>query len=62
MGGEISSIHKQILSRVGKEVSFTYPGSEGNKHGILKDRVVVDSTNALGMVPYWDVVDLIRVS
>jgi hypothetical protein len=50
----------KILSRIGKEVSFKYPGSEGDKHGILKDRAVVDSTNAPGTVPYWDVVDLIQ--
>ena len=30
------------------------------KHGILKDRVVVESTNESGAVPHWDVVDLIE--
>lgn len=50
----------KILSRIGKGVSFKYPGSEGDKHGILKDRAVVESANALGIVPYWDVVDLIQ--
>jgi hypothetical protein len=50
----------KILSRIGKNVFFKYPGSEGDKHGILKDRAVVESTNALGTVPYWDVVDLIQ--
>jgi hypothetical protein len=49
-----------ILSRIGGKVSFKYPGSEGDKHGILKDRVVVESTNDPGAVPYWDVVDLIQ--
>jgi hypothetical protein len=52
-------VREQILSRVGKRVSFKYPGTEGEKTGILKDRAVVDSTNAPGKVPYWDVVDLI---
>ena len=51
---------KKILSRVGGTVSFKYPGTEADKHGILKDRVVVKSTNELGEVPYWDVVDLIE--
>ena len=50
----------RILSCIGKRVSFKYPGNEGDKHGILKDRAVVESTNALGAVPYWDVVDLIE--
>jgi len=49
----------KILSRIGKAVSFKYPGSEGDKHGILKDRVVVESTNDTRAVPYWDVVNLI---
>ena len=50
----------KILSRIGKPVSFNYPGIEEDKHGILKDRTVVESENALGTVPYWDVVDLIE--
>ena len=50
----------KILSRIGKKVSFKYPGDEGNKLGILKDRAVVESTNDAGKVPYWDVVDLIE--
>jgi hypothetical protein len=48
-----------ILSRVGHETTFKYPGDEGNKCGILKERSVVDSVNVPGTVPYWDVVDLI---
>ena len=52
-------LHK-ILSCIGKRVSFKYPGNEGGKYGILKDRVVVESTNESGAVPYWDVVDLIE--
>jgi len=50
----------KILSRIGTNVSFKYPGIEGEKNGILKDRVVVESTNEIGAVPYWDVVDLIE--
>jgi len=50
----------KILSCIGRKVSFKYPGNEGNKHGILKDRTVVESRNAVGTVPYWDVVDLIE--
>ena len=50
----------RILSCIGKRVSFKYPGNEGDKHGILKDRAVVESTNESGAVPYWDVVDLIE--
>jgi hypothetical protein len=50
----------KILSRIGSRVSFKYPGVEPDQHGILKDRVVVESTNAPGTVPYWDVVDLIQ--
>ncbi len=50
----------RILSAIGRRVKFQYPGTEGDKHGILKDRAVVDSTNAPRTVPYWDVVDLIE--
>ena len=50
----------KVLSRIGRKVSFKYPGIEGDKHGILKDRAVVESTNEIGAVPYWDVVDLIE--
>lgn len=52
-------IHR-ILSCIGNPVKFKYPGNEGDKCGVLKDRVVVESTNDLGTVPYWDVVDLIE--
>ena len=51
---------KKILSRIGTKVFFRYPSEEGDKHGILKDRTVVESTNAPSAVPYWDVVDLIE--
>jgi hypothetical protein len=55
-----ASIHEQIRSRIGNDVSFVYPGSEGKKQGTLKDRAVVDSTNPPDKVRYWDVVDLIE--
>lgn len=51
---------QKILTCIGRKVSFNYPGNEGNKQGILRDRVVVESTNEIGSVPYWDVVDLIE--
>jgi hypothetical protein len=50
----------KIKSCIGKKVSFKYPGNEGDKYGILKDRVVIESSNEIGTVPYWDVVDLIE--
>jgi len=56
----VSPEQEKILSRIGTKVSFKYPGTEGDKHGILKDRAVIESTNEEGAVPYWDVVDLIE--
>ena len=50
----------KIKSRIGEKVSFKYPGNEDDKHGILKDRAVIESDNAIGKVSYWDVVDLIE--
>jgi hypothetical protein len=52
----------KILGRIGSKVAFTYPVPEGNKEGILKDRVVIPSVNEENEVPYWDVVDLIEFS
>ena len=49
----------KMTKAIKKPVSFTYPGSERKKHGVLKDRAVVWS----GDYPegqYWDVVDLIE--
>ena len=51
---------EKILSCIGRKVSFKYPGNEGDKHGVLKDRAVIESMNDIGAVPYWDVVDLIE--
>ena len=33
----------KILSCIGKEVHYTYPGVEPSQHGILKDRCVFES-------------------
>jgi hypothetical protein len=49
----------KILSCVGKEVNYIFPGGEKSQHGILKDRSVFVSQYG-GVVPYWDVVDLIE--
>jgi hypothetical protein len=49
----------QIMKKVGKRVTFEYPGNEGCKRGILKDRALIASPGSTG-VPYWDVVDLIE--
>src|ERR1039458_10445570 len=60
MPDETAGVRERILSRIGTEVTFKYPGTEGDKKGILKDRAVVNSNNEVGRVPYWDVVDLIE--
>jgi hypothetical protein len=51
---------QKILRQIGKGVSFQYPGTEGRKEGVLKDRAVVPSNPGSADVPYWDVVDLIE--
>ncbi len=55
-----ADVIRKILSRIGSHVKFKYPGTEGDKDGILKDRSVVRSNNEGAQVPYWDVVDLIE--
>jgi len=50
----------KMLKPVGKRVSFQYPGTEGSKKGILKERVIIPSNPGTIGVPYWDVVDLIE--
>lgn len=57
---EDPDIMAKLMRPVGKKVSFQYPGNEGHKHGILKDRTVVASNPGSDGVFYWDVVDLIR--
>jgi hypothetical protein len=51
---------KKIMKQKGKPVTFNYPGNEGQKNGILKDRAVIPSIPGSTGVPYWDVVDLIE--
>ncbi len=60
MSNHTSDEIMKILSCIGKKVSFRYPGNEGDKFGVLKDRAVVENTNNVSDVPYWDVVDLIE--
>ena len=60
MSNHTSDEIMKILSCIGKKVSFKYPSNERDKFGVLKDRAVVESTNNIGGVPYWDVVDLIE--
>lgn len=55
-----NDIINKIKSRIGKNICFKYPGNEGEKHGVLKDRAIISSINEAGSVPYWDVVDLIE--
>ena len=55
-----TDVVKKILSRIGKNVMFRFPGTEGKKCGMLKDRMVVLSSDEKTGIPYWDVVDLIK--
>ena len=59
MVDEVSVIAK-INRAVGKPVAFKYPGDEGQKKGVLKDRAIIRSNPGTVGVPYWDVVDLIE--
>ncbi len=55
-----SEITEKIRQRIGKKVSFGYPGDdEDDKHGVLKDRAIMRSNPGTKGIPYWDVVDLI---
>jgi hypothetical protein len=56
----MDDVVEKILKCVGKPVSFQYPGNEGRKNGILRDRSVTRSNPDESGVPYWDVVDLIE--
>ena len=60
MDGMDNVIERKILQVIGKGVSFKYPGNEGNRNGILKDRVVDRANPDTPGVPYWSVVDLIE--
>jgi hypothetical protein len=53
-------IERKILQARGKPVSFKYPGNEGERNGILEDRIVVRKNPGAPGVPYWRVVDLIE--
>jgi hypothetical protein len=53
---------EKIMGAVGKPVSFRFPGNEGTKKGILKDRAIVPSNPGTDGIPYWDVIDLIEFS
>ncbi len=56
----MDDVIKKIKKRVGKPVSFKYPGNEGKRDGVLIDRSVTRSNPEESGVPYWDVVDLIE--
>ena len=60
MKHEHDEIQKKIMDAVGKQVLFKFPGKEGNKNGILKDRAIVPSNPGTTGIPYWDVIDLIE--
>jgi hypothetical protein len=53
-------IERQIRSKIGKPVKFKYPDDEGERRGVLKDRVVIKGAVGFKKIPYWDVVDLIE--
>lgn len=55
-----AEIERKIIAKIGQPVRFRYPGTEGSRNGILKDRVVIQSTLGFQGIPYWDVVDLIE--
>ncbi len=53
----------RLMKKVGQRVSFKYPGAEGEKRGVLKDRVVVKSTEATHSgARFWNVIDLLDFS
>lgn len=62
MGTDISSDERKILSRIGKSVVFKYPGSEGKRRGVLRDRTVLPAGRNPTGVHYWHIVDLIEFS
>lgn len=59
MRKKIGPIEK-ILSRIGKRVLYKYPGDEGERRGVLKDRAVVAAGRNPTGVHYWHIVDLIE--
>ena len=61
MGKRLSSIEK-ILTRIGKPVVYQYPGDEGERRGVLKDRTVLPAGRNPAGISYWHIVDLIEFS
>ena len=53
-------IVQRIMARIGHPVRFKYPGTEGHKHGVLRDRVTVKSDVTSTGVRYWDVIDFVE--
>jgi len=53
-------IVRKILRAIGKQVSYKYPGNEGQRNGVLRDRVVDRANPGEPGVPYWYVIDLIE--
>ncbi len=53
-------IFRKMLKRISEKVSFKYPGKEGQRNGVLKDRIAVRSNPNTSGVPYWTVIDLIE--
>ncbi len=50
---------QKILSKIGEEVKFGYPGKEGKRYGELIHRIIVHE-NKVGNISYWDIVDFIK--
>jgi len=48
-------IPAKLMAKVGQPVHFTYPGTEGERRGVLRKRIVLPTRNP----SYWHVVDLI---
>jgi len=62
VANNLSPVETKILSRIGKPVTYEYPGSEGKRRGVLRDRTVLSAgLNPTG-VQYWHIVDLIDFS
>ena len=53
-------IVRKILRAIDKPVSYKYPGNEGYRNGVLRDRVVDRANPGASGVPYWYVIDLIE--
>jgi len=60
MGLTRKQAKEKMLAAIDGPVSFKYPGREGRRNGILKDRAIIWSGDGRKGVKYWDVVDLIE--